>query len=130
MSKESRHGEVIDVEKDGVTKRFRIVEIPVDPPNTIRRILVPVETTEEDIPVGARLLDERETEGHLARASRPPNILVGDTVMRALANGETPTDKHGIRGTVDAKLKGNRWRIRFENGEIEKMEAKDLLKVY
>lgn len=136
----SRHGEIITVESpvgSGITKRFKIVEQAVDPPNTIKRTLVPADTTDEDIPVGARLLDERETEGHLARASKPDPIVVGDTVRRKVSVTETDLEvieKGSMKGTVDAQLKGNgkdkRFRVRFEDGTVDRFEAKDLALVW
>jgi len=114
-------------------KRFKIVEQAVDPPNTIKRTLVPVDTTENDIPVGARLLDERETQGHLARASKPDDLRVGNLVHRKLAVGESDPviiEKSAIRGTIDAMLTSGHFRVRFENGEVDRFEAKDLARVW
>lgn len=116
------------VEVEG--KKFRIVELPVDPPNTIRRILVPADTEENDIPIGSRMLDVRETEGHLARASRPEDIRVGDLVRRFIPNGQEPTDQDSIKGTVEAKLKEGRFRVRFENGVVDRFKNDQLAKVW
>ncbi len=127
----ARSGDILEVKKeDGTIVRKKIVELPVDPPNSIRRYLVDVDTTEDDIPVGGRLLDERETEGQLARSQRPDNILVGDTVRKMVPQGTLPTEENSVKGTVEAKLKGNRFRVRFENGEVGRFENTELSKVW
>lgn len=130
-NKVPRASEIIEVDGPNGTKiRKKIIELPVDPPNSIRRILVDVDTTEDDVPLGGRLLDERETEGHLARSQRPDNILVGDTVRKMVPQGTVLTEENSIKGTVEAKLKQNRFRVRFENGEVGRFEAKELSKVW
>ena len=113
----------------GEEKKFKIVEIPVDPPNTIRRYLVPVDTEDNDIPIGARMLDERETDGHLARSSRPDNIQVGDLVRRFVKIGQI-VEGASVKGTVEAKLKGDRFRVRFEDGAVDRFKLEELARVW
>lgn len=116
------------VEVEG--KKFRIVEMPVDPPNTIKRVLVPADTEENDIPIGSRMLDVRETEGHMARSSRPDDIRIGDMVRRFVPMGKEPTEEDSIKGTVEAKLKEGRFRVRFENGVVDRFKQDQLAKVW
>jgi hypothetical protein len=123
----SRHGEVIEVDSPTGKKRFKIIETPIDPPLTVKRELVPVETTEDDIPIGSRLLDERETDGHLARSSRPERFTVGELVRLKENLGEMPSE---ITGTIDAKLKGDKFRVRWSNGTVERYEAKQLTHIW
>lgn len=128
----AKHGEslkdqIVEVtDSDGKKVRKRIVELPVDPPNTVRRYLVDADIDEDDVPIGARLLDERETEGHLARASRPDPIRVGDLVRRKIPSGEKHTLETSVKGTVDAKLKQNRFRVRFDDGKVERLKGEEL----
>jgi len=114
-------------EKTGIAERFRVVEIPVDPPNTVIRRLVPLDTTDEDIPVGSRLMNEMESRGILERQSAPERIIVGDRVRlrTALDSNEIPID-----GTVDSKLKSGKVHVRFENGVSGRYETKELVKVH
>src|SRR5712671_595055 len=107
----SKSGNVIDVESPTGKKRFRILEKAVDPPNTIKRELIEItdDTDTEDIPENSRLLDERETDGHLARAARPDNIQVGDIVTRRINPGDEITEKSSVKGTVDAKLRSGKF---------------------
>lgn len=127
----SRHGEILEVPTDdGEVRRFRIIEKPVDPPNTIKRELVPADTDPQDIPEGSRMLDERETDGFLARASKPDNILVGDTVRLKVPTGEVPTEKQMIKGTVDAKLVSGKFRVKWEDGSKDTYDIPQLAKVW
>lgn len=130
MSK-SRHDEIVEVENaEGEKVRMKILEIPIDPPNTVKRILVPANTKEEDTQVGSRLLDERETDGHLARASRPEEILVGDSVRLYVPQDETPNDEQMRMGTVDAKMRSGKVRVKWETGKATLHETKELRKVW
>lgn len=126
---QSRHGETVEVQTPEGKKLYKIVEKPIDPPNTIIRDLVPIETTEDDIPIGARLLDERETEGILARSAKPENIRVGDTV-RLRTEGGLNVDNEGVKGTVDAQLTTGKFRVKWENGEKGRYTPKELAKVW
>ena len=103
-------------------KKYRIVELPVDAPNSVRRILVPADTTEEETPVGSRLLDERETEGQLARAAAPDRILRGDPVRL-----KADTLKYG---TVTAILKSGKVSVKWDGGMVDRYESTELEKIY
>lgn len=107
-------------------KKYRMVELPIDPPLTVKRFLVPIDTTEEEIPVGARLLSEAETTGMLSRAETVENILVGDLVRLA----ESSEDETRIRGTVDAKLRSGKLTVSWENGMKSRHEVKELRKIW
>lgn len=111
----------------GLAEKYRVVEFPVDPPNTVIRRLVPIETTDEDIPEGSRLMGKLESQGILERQSAPDRLFVGDRVRlrSAIGSNETPID-----GTIDAKLKTGKFRVRFENGQSGRYEAVELVKVY
>ena len=126
----TRHNEIIEVTSPVGLKRYRIVEMAVDPPNTIKRTLVPVETTEDDLPVNARLLDERETEGHLARSSKPDSILVGDMVRIKINAGEPVTEESSIKGTVESILRTGMLKVRWENGKVDRYKNEQLAKVW
>lgn len=109
------------VEKEG--KRYKIVEHPIDPPNTIRRTLVEVDTTEDDIPEGATLLSEQETVGLLAKQGKPERILVGDPVRLRVGDASKV-------GSVKSKLKSGKFSVKWEDGTTERYEALELAKVY
>lgn len=127
----SRHNEIVEVGEGEAKKKFRIVEHMVDrESNCIKRYLVPADTTEDDIPLGSRMLDERETEGHLARASRPDIINVGDAVRKKIGTGVVATEGDLVSGTVEAKLKNDRFRVRWDNGQVDRYEAKDLARIW
>lgn len=111
----------------GISKKFRVIEIPVDPPNTVIRRLVPLDTTDDDVPEGARLMNDAESQGILQRQSTPENIRVGDRVRLRTETGSTEAP---VDGTVDAKYKTGKFHVRFENGTVGRYEAKELTKVH
>lgn len=119
----AKYPEIIEAEG----KKFKILEQVVDQQtNCIKRTLVPINYDEDDVPEGARLLDARETEGHLARASKPDIINVGDSVTLKVNPGEEVTDRHGILGTVEAKLKEGRFRVAWADGKKTRHDLKEL----
>lgn len=123
----SKNTEVMEVEG----KKYRIIEQPVDiASGCVKRTLVPADMDEDDVPLGARLLDERETEGHLARASRPDDLNVGDPVMRKFPQGYVPTADEASSGTIEARVKGGRFKVRFANGAVEKLGPDDLARIW
>lgn len=112
-----------------VPKGFKMVEQPIDGNNTVRRYLVPVETTEDDISENARLLDQRETDGILARSARPEVIVVGDKVRRRPSQ-DTPDIDTALIGTVHEKLRTGKFRVKWDDGTILRHENTELLKVW
>ena len=110
----------IVTQSDG--KKYRIVEQPVDAPNSVRRFLVPADTTDEETPVGSRLLDERETDGQLARQASPDVIRRGDPVR-------LKTDTLKI-GTVVALLKSGKVTVKWDGGLQDRYESIELMKIY
>ena len=103
-------------------KKWKIVELPVDPPLSVRRILVPADTTEEETPVGSRLLDERETEGQLARQAAPDTLRRGDPVRLKSDTLKT--------GNIVAILKSGQVSVKWDGGLIDRYESKELQKIY
>lgn len=125
----ARHGEIIETETpSGEKKRFKVLELPVDPPNTVMRKLVPVETEEDEVPVGSRLLDERESDGIMARSERDEKFVVGDQVRRRVSQNASAEEreKASVKGTISAILKNGRYRIDWDNGEKERIDGKEL----
>lgn len=114
---------IVEKTEGGVVKRYRVVEHAVDPPNTFKRYLVPVDTDENDIPVGSVLLDENETAGLLARQARPEKILKGDMVRRK--DGDTLTV-----GTVDSIFKSGKIKVNWDDNTSTTHQSKELNKVY
>ena len=108
--------------------KFKILEIPVtaDGTTTIRR-LVPATTAEDDIPVNATLLDERESDGILARSAKPVVLKVGLPVGYVSAEyGDLARIGH-----VDALLRSGKVRVVWDDtGMKETLEAKVLLVRY
>ena len=119
MSKEG----IIEKVVDGKPTKYKIVEHVIDGNNTVKRYLVPIDTTEEDIQEGASLLDENETAGLLAKQAKPAKLLVGDQVR--LLVGER--DK---MGTVTGKLKSGMVNVRWQDNSVGRYETKELLKVF
>jgi len=112
----------------GLLKKYKVIELPVDPPNTILRRLVPIETEDEDVPIGGRMLNSAETEGILRKQAAGTEIIkVGDRVMMRTTLGSNEVPKSG---TVEARLKNNKVRVRWEDGTPERFETKELQKVH
>lgn len=110
----------------GLMKKYKIVELPVDPPNTVLRKLVPIETDDGDVPIGGRMLNPYEAEGILRKQAAPQVIKVGDRVMLRTTLGSNEPPKSG---TVEARLKNDKVRVRWENGTPERLETKELQRV-
>lgn len=111
-------------------KGFKIVEIPIDGNTTVIRRLVPVDTTEDDIALNARLLDERETDGILARSARPEKILRGDKVRLRVAVGAETTVDNSQTGTIEEVLRTGKLKVKWDNGKMERYDNTELLKVW
>ena len=103
-------------------KRFKVVERPVDPPNTVRRYLVPADTEENDIPIGSTMLDERESDGLISRGSKPDPIIIG---VRVRSNEDSKRT-----GTVEAQHKSGKFKVRWEDGSVDRVEAKELRRIW
>lgn len=119
MSKEV----IIDKVVEGIPKKYKVVEFPIDPPNTVRRVLVEVDIEEGDIPEGGILLSESEAAGLIAKQGKPENLLIGDMVR--LRNGDGK-----LTGSIKSKLRSGMFSVRWDNGNTEKHDAKELAKVY
>lgn len=116
------------VTKDG--RRYKVLETPIDPPLTVKRTLVPIDTEEEDIPEGSVLLNEYETQGLLRKSTRPENIEVGHTVRLKTPAGELEPDDPAY-GKVTMKGRSGMVKVRWDkNGLIEKYNPSDLQRVH
>ena len=116
----TKNNDIIEVEG----QKFRVVEQPVDPPHSVRRFLVPADTAEDDIPMNATLLDERESEGLMSRSSKPEQILVGHLVRHF-------DDPELSRGTVEQTLKSGKFKVRWEStGMTDRYESKELRRIW
>lgn len=107
----------------------KIIEIPIDGKNTVIRRIVPSDTHEDDTPMGSRLLDERETDGILSRSSKAENIQVGDSV-RLRPPDNTPGFDNTEVGTVEGKTRSGKYTVRWANGNSQRHETKELMKVW
>jgi hypothetical protein len=103
-------------------KGYKIVEHVIDGGLTVKRYLVPSDTTEDDITEGSTLLDENETKGILARSAKAEIILVGDPV-RSRKEPE-------LQGNVTGKLKTGKLQVRWDNGKVDRLDSGDLAKIY
>lgn len=108
---------------------FKIVELAIDPPLTIRRILVPADISEDDVPEGAILLGEDETRGIMSRQAKPVNFKVGDRVRKAVTK-ENPTMDNSEMGTIDAKLKSGKFRVKWETSLPSTHFSNELMMVW
>lgn len=113
---------IVEKTVEGKKVRYKVVEFRVDGNNTVKRTLVPVDTSEEDIPVGASLLDENETSGLLIKQGKPEKLLVGDMV-KLRSNAEQT-------GSITGKLRSGNFNVRWSSGEIGRYSAEELKKVY
>lgn len=103
-------------------QKFKVVEHVIDS-NNVKRYLVPIDRSEDDVPTGATLLDENESKGLIARQGRLEKIVAGDLVR--LKSGKSEQ-----RGNVESVFKSGKLRVRWEDGSADNYLAKDLQKVY
>lgn len=117
----SREEEVVEQPQE--EKKYKIIEKRVDGNLTVRRFKVPIDTTEEDISPGDRLIDSREADGILARAQKREEIRVGDRVRLRPVEG---TDPDPTLGTVEAMLTSGKIRVAWEGRSKSKHEPDEL----
>lgn len=112
----------------------RIVEHRIDGNLTVKRYIVPDDTTEDDTPIGSSLLDGDESKGLLSKQSKPDNIMPGDAVRLRKSDGS-------VTGSVVGKLKSGKFQVKWEQavniteenpkGELSgRYENTELSKIY
>lgn len=121
--------DIVEQVVDGVKKRYRMVEIVVDPGITIIRKTVEIDYDEEDLPEGATLLSEDETQGILSRAARPDPIEVGCHVRLAPPKGQPDFD-NSLQGSIDAKLKSGGFRVKWDDGTSGRYKKEQLMRIW